>query len=444
MGIDEIDESIFEIEQLTTLAGDLRDDYAKVEQRLQGYLARIQSLQAAFEKIQSEGPTSSPIELARRLRDEIILASQDLVAELGDDVLLLQLIQARARTESVLLPEVDITPEIAFEIARRNRRDWANARASLVDSWRQIEVIADDLESILDLEVTGQLGSSRNEKARLPPGRPVNGKTGNLRVGLQWDAPITRVLERNAYRQQLILYEQAKRRYYNFEDSVWQLLRAEVRQLQANRLRFELGRQAVAIAAEQIELNADIRALNDARGRSSGPTAARDAIQALDDLLQAQNGLLDIFVNYEVVRRGLDLDLGTMELTPEGLWIDPGAVSPDLLLSLPGTTSGGMIECECNDCCLPYNPLPPEPQFNPPMLQTSYDDGDSVLRNEPLADEAMLEDVPVEPMPPRAIPPTPMQDEAIDPLPLPDEAPVVPDPPEPQLVPIQRSRIESL
>ena len=102
---------------------------------------------------------------------------------------------------------------------------------------------------------------------------------------------------------------------------------------------------------------------NDARGRSAGPTAARDAIQALTDLLNAQNGLLNIFVNYEVVRRGLDLDLGTMELTPEGLWIDPGTISPEALLALPGTTAAGMIERGCNDCGLRYNPLPPEPEF---------------------------------------------------------------------------------
>ncbi len=96
--------------------------------------------------------------MRRTLRDEIILASQDLVAELGDDVLALQLVQARARTESVVLPEVDIAPEEALEIARKNRRDWANARAALVDSWREIEVMADDLESSLDVVFSGDVG----------------------------------------------------------------------------------------------------------------------------------------------------------------------------------------------------------------------------------------------------------------------------------------------
>ncbi len=365
LNVSDIDESIFELGELGGLSDRLSTEFAKLQERLRGYRSRIEELQAAFENLQAEGAASTDSrELARRLRDEIILASQDLVAELGDDVLLLQLIQARARTESVLLPEVDISPEIAFEIARKNRRDYANARAALVDSWREIEVVADDLESTLDVDIRGNLGMRDR---------------GDLVVGLLWDAPITRLLERNAYRTTLIRYEQRKRDYYSFEDTLWQVLRAEVRQLQRDRLNFELGRQAVRIAAEQIELNADIRALNDARGRSSGPTAARDAISALSDLLDAQNGLLNIFVNYEVVRRSIDLDMGTMELTPEGLWIDPGKISPELLLSLPGTTLEGMIECGCNECGLLYNPLPPEPQFSNPMLQVGHTDGETEM-----------------------------------------------------------------
>ena len=157
----------------------------------------------------------------------------------------------------------------------------------------------------------------------------VNGsgltKTGNLDVALQWDAPITRLVERNNYRRILINYEQKKRAYYQYEDGIWQVLRAEIRQLMRDRLAFEYGRKSVGIAADQIELNADLRDLREAQANGgSNAGVARDTIQALSALLQAQNGLLNVYVNYETVRRNLDFDLGTMELTPEGLWIDPG------------------------------------------------------------------------------------------------------------------------
>ncbi len=162
LNLSKIDESIFELNELSTLSEDLRTEFRKLKANLTKYRDRLEELEQAFETLKSgEAAASDPRELAARLRDEIILASQDLVAELGDDVLALQLIQARARTESVVLPEVDIAPEVALEIARKNRRDWANARAALVDSWRQIEVIADDLESTLDVRVNGGIGSIR-------------------------------------------------------------------------------------------------------------------------------------------------------------------------------------------------------------------------------------------------------------------------------------------
>lgn len=356
LNLSQIDESIFAVDELEGLSTDLKIQFGELKQRLKSYEQRIKDLDEAFAKLMEEGSQiDDPKKLAARLRDDVVLASQDLVAELGDDILTMQLIQARARTESVLLPNVDIDPETAVRIARKNRRDWANARATLVDSWRDIEVVADSLESNLDLEISGSIANVGNN--------PVNfrGRNGQVQVGLQWDAPITRLNERNAYRSALIDYERTKRDYYQFEDGVWQLLRAEVRQLHANRMTFELGRQAVRIAAEQIELNAFRRANNEARGVGSGPTAARDAIDALSALLNAQNQLLNIYVNFEVVRRGLDFDMGTMELTPDGQWIDPNEFSTDIMLGLAGTTDGGMVGC--NDCCLPNMRLPVEPDY---------------------------------------------------------------------------------
>ena len=376
LSVDDIDESIFQIEELEDLDTRLAGEFDKLEDRLSSYTARLRELEETLVRYVREGAgNDNPREIARKLRDDIVLKSQDLLSELGDDVLALQLIQARARTESVLLPEVDIDPRTALEIARKNRRDWANARAGLVNSWRLIEFNADDLESSLDVIFSGDVQNAGNNPLSL------RSSTGRLRVGLQWDAPITRLQERNTYRQSLIEFEQAKRSYYSFEDGVWQLLRGQIRQLQANRLNFELGRQSVRIAAAQIELNEDIRAFRDARGLSSGPTAARDTISALSDLLNSQNALLNIFVNYEVVRRGLNFDLGTMELTPEGLWIDPGSLT-EAAMYVPGTGTDGMIECGCTRCGLRLHQLPTESSWlDEPRVPEVLMSEETVLRD---------------------------------------------------------------
>ncbi len=340
LGIETLDESIFDMQPVLETGEELSEQYEELTKRLQDYQSDIDKLNDGIEKFVASGPgTQDESEIAVRVRERIILASQAVLSKLGDDVLALQLIQARARVESLVLPEVEIDPAQALQIARVNRRDWANARASLVDRYRSIEFIADDLESSLDLTFAGGVQNDGNNPFAL------RSNTTSLRVGLQWDAPITRLQERNTYRQALIEYEQAKRSYYGFEDGVWQILRATIRQLQANRINFELGRQSVRIAASQLELNEDIREFRDARGLNSGPTAARDTISALSDLLNSQNALLNLFVNFEVLRRGLDLDLGTMELTPEGMWIDPGPIDPAFLLGLVGTSEAGMIDC---------------------------------------------------------------------------------------------------
>src|SRR5439155_22876270 len=58
-------------------------------------------------------------------------------------------------------------------------------------------------------------------------------------------------------------------------------------------------------------------------------TAARDVVQALTDLFNAQNQFMLTFITYEIARLQLDFNMGTMQLDNEGLWIDPGKIGPD-------------------------------------------------------------------------------------------------------------------
>ena len=362
LGIDGIEESVLDVSELDQLEELLEYSLEKLTERFDEYPKRLDEILGRLSEFADNGPgDASPKSLAENIRDNVVLAIQDLLSDLGDDVLSLQLLQARARTEGVLLPTVDMDPATALEIARKNRRDWANARASVVDAYRLIEFNADNLESVLNLSINGGVtGTDINPFSQ-------GTSSSELSLGLEWDSPITRLLERNAYRESLIDYERAKRDYYQFEDGIWQLLRAEIRQLQANQVLFEYNRNEVRIAAQQIELNEDIRLLRDSRGLSSGPTAAQDTIRALDALLGAQNSLLAVFVNFEVVRRGLEFDLGTMELTEEGLWIDPGEFDLDYLRSLPGTSYEN-VPPGCSRCGIPFRHQPQPPEYHHIMV----------------------------------------------------------------------------
>ena len=253
---------------------------------------------------------------------ETKVLSIDVVEDVTRELTELQLIQAIARAETIELQDIDMRVDHALEVARRYRRDWMNNRAALVDAWRLIQFQADQLQGGMSILFNGDLANVGQNPFDL---RASNGR---LTVGAQFDAPLTRLAERNTYRQAIIEYQQARRTYYQFEDSIARSLRAELRRVVTNQINFELQRRAVIVAARQVMLNALIDQ-EEQRTLTTRVTAARDAVQALSDLLQAQNQFMGLWVNYEVLRYSLDLDLGTMQLDSEGLWIDPGKFGPD-------------------------------------------------------------------------------------------------------------------
>jgi hypothetical protein len=320
----DFDARVLDSRGLEELPQQLINELEKLEKKFVEYIDRTGKLDIEIENVAKEVVAEESDENRfKTLSEKAVIGTQDLVASIGEDILALQLIQARARTESALLPEVDLEPREALDIARVNRRDWLNARAALVNRWRVIEVVADDLESVLDVTFTGDVRNTGDNPLAL------RSATGRLRMGLAWDAPITRLQERNRYRQALIEYQQAKRNYYQFEDGVWQSLRTTLRSIRQNQLSFELQRYAVRNAAQQVSINEDIRQINETLSQAAGPTAARDTVSALGDLLNSQNLLIGVWVNYEALRRNLDLDLETMQIDSEGLWIDPGPIRVD-------------------------------------------------------------------------------------------------------------------
>ncbi len=110
-----------------------------------------------------------------------------------------------------------------------------NARAALVDAWRRIEFDANALKSDLNLTFSGDLQTVDDHPFRF------RGSTGRLRVGVQFDSPLTRMVERNAYRETLINYQRARRNYMLFEDRINQSLRNILRIIQMFTLNFEMS-----------------------------------------------------------------------------------------------------------------------------------------------------------------------------------------------------------
>jgi hypothetical protein len=313
-----------DLERLEEMPGELLQLLPILEDRFRKHQVVLDRITSNIDTLLATGPTLAPNELYIRLRDEVFGPLPVELTDLSTDVLELTLLQARARTESVSLLPIEIASETALEIARGNRRDWMNARGNLVDTWREICVAGNDLQSNLDVIFEGDIRNKGDNPLRL------RGTTGRLQVRAEFDAALTRLAERNVYRETLIRYQQSRRDYMLFEDSVALVLRDIIRNIELSQVNFELRRAAVHVAISRVEVAQprlqEPRKPGQAQETRLGATTAQDLVGALQQLLNVQNSFLRVWMGYQVLRRALDLEMGTMQLDPQGIWCDPGTI----------------------------------------------------------------------------------------------------------------------
>jgi outer membrane protein TolC len=303
------------LEQLTLQLPQLRDDLEKLGRAIDATAAalsedrRTEAWQTLHEQ---QG------------RQEISLLAQ------------LFVIQTQIRVYLIRLRPIPYELAEATQYALANRLDLMNQRAQVVDAWRQITVTADGLESDLDLVFNANI-------ATVPGGNnPVkfSAAASSYRVGLQFDSPLNRKIERNVYRASLINYQQARRAFMALDDRIQQAIRRDVRQLETDGLNFEIARQSLIVAARQVE---------EARERvrvdpQLTDIATQNVLNALNSLLLARNTLISTWVNYETGRLQLLLDMEALQLDERGVYVDEHKDSPDQR----SAASGG--------------PLPPPPE----------------------------------------------------------------------------------
>jgi hypothetical protein len=322
-----VDRSAISVAELDRRVAAITEDFD--QQR-----AQMRKILALLDRFASTG-RRGPLPAATPTADHHEAASEKPPAESAEAWLLaaldrlatqlneLALTQAQARLETATLLPITLEPAQALRIAGENRLDWMNARAALVDSWRQVEVAANGLRGDLKVSLSGDVSTVGNNPTNF------SSTAGHLQAGVQFDAPLSRLAERNVYREALIDYQRARRAFYSFEDRINQNLRDTLRQTRTAQLDFELRRAGVNVAIRQVEL-AQLKLETPAKPgdavRPLDSNAARDLVGALAGLLQAQNDFVGQWIDYETQRLNLDLELGTMQLDSRGQWIDPGAI----------------------------------------------------------------------------------------------------------------------
>jgi outer membrane protein TolC len=232
-----------------------------------------------------------------------------------DDLVIIQTVVGINRIE---LPTLEADEQAAIAEAQENRLDLMNAKAAVTDAWRKVRVAANALRG--DLNLTASANLANNPLSGNPLG--FSAMQNRYTVGVNFDAPLNRLAERNIYRQSLINYQQARRAYMALSDGIEQQVRRDLRQLSIQRLSFEISRQSLISAARQVEAaRADVI-------RATDPTSTLNLLNALDALLSARNTLAQSYIGYEQLRVQFLLDTERLQLDSRGFPTDEHAAAP--------------------------------------------------------------------------------------------------------------------
>jgi outer membrane efflux protein len=229
----------------------------------------------------------------------------------------------------VLTAPLDEAYTAGIQAALSERLDLMNARGQVVDAYRQIAVQANSLQGIFDVRY--DLNSNTPAGQNRPFGF-VGDRTSHQLV-FNAELPLVRRAERNNYRAALIGYQRQKRTLMAFEDNIANDVRGDIRQLRTLAEQYKIQQRVVELAYSQVD-NAQAVLLQPpapapAGGGGGGGTDAGSAaaltqqvLQAQSRLVQGQNTLYTIWVNYLTARMNLYLDLELMQLDDRGVWCD--------------------------------------------------------------------------------------------------------------------------
>jgi outer membrane protein TolC len=248
----------------------------------------------------------------------------------------LYVIQTQVHVYQIKLKPVYFTLETATQYALDNRLDLMNERGRVVDAWRQLAVTANQLRAGLNVVFNGNLNTQPGST------NPIDFRQSAsfYSVGVQFDGPLNRLAERNVYRASQIAYQQERRTYMALDDVIQRAVRLDLRSLNADRLNFNIARQSLIAAARSVQAAREELVVN---GANADPTSTLNILNALQNVLVAENSLIQTWVSYEVDRIQLLLDTEALQVDEQGMYHDeyehPADQSAPASLPAPGPSA---------------------------------------------------------------------------------------------------------
>jgi outer membrane protein TolC len=199
-------------------------------------------------------------------------------------------------------PEAEVV-----EAALYRRLDVANSFDAILDAQRKVYVAADGLGADLNLvSFINTISHRRGDRRTL----------GFLReeyaLDVELGLPLDRAVEQNIYRKALITLNQRLREYEQAADTVRLEVRQAYRDVQTATERYQVQLARLKVGQKRF----DDTFLLLQYGRAS----SRRALNAQDDLFDAQNAATQALVDYTVATLNFYRDTGVLQVRPDGMW----------------------------------------------------------------------------------------------------------------------------
>jgi outer membrane protein TolC len=287
-----------DMERVSTLAATLAEDLDVTRRRIEDNLNTLADLEKTLPTLDRKAGQKA---LNREAADQFRARFAEVFVT-----------QTQVRVFLIDLNPVTLGLDEAIEYALGNRQDLMNALAQVTDTWRNEEFAANQLLAGLDVVYDGVLGTDPKHDGIFR----FDSSNSTHRIGLRFDAPINRRVERNAYRSSQITYQRARRNYMLVHDRVIFDIRLDMRNLGLAARQFEIARETLIIAARLVD-EAEYTVRNPGVETQS---LALNLLNALNALLSARNSLISGWVSYETARMSLYRDLDIMLIDPRGVW----------------------------------------------------------------------------------------------------------------------------
>ena len=204
---------------------------------------------------------------------------------------------------------VPVTTELdaAVTTALEKRLDLLSAHERVEDAERQVSVAKNALLPSLTANGAYQVQSDPPPGSR---GNELGFRNDSYQAGFTLEIPLERTNERRNLRAAMVGLDRARRALDLAEETVIVNVRDDLRRLRSQEDQIKIQRAIIESEGARVKFS-EIR-------YQAGEIESRDLTEARQNLLNAENSLIDTVVAYEVLRLNLLREMGTLVVDEEG------------------------------------------------------------------------------------------------------------------------------